>query len=70
LSKSFHLNGEAISALVFSYILGQQSFIKKMTPEQEQEIVDKLGKLKTYEDTLDKNPIPAVSPSSVANTPT
>lgn len=50
LDKQLNLNGDAFGALLFGYVLGQQSMNTSMSPAKEEELAGKLGKLDTYKD--------------------
>lgn len=58
LSKEINLNGEAISALLFSYPLGQYNINNNLSKEQEKKLAEKFGKINKesiYKDTLDQH---------------
>jgi len=53
LDRKLNLNGEALWALLFGYVLGQQSREISMSPEKEKELAEKfkqLGKLDVYKE--------------------
>ncbi len=50
LDKQIHLNGEAIWALLFGYVLGKESLNTKLSPQQEKKLAEKFGELATYKD--------------------
>lgn len=50
LDKKINLNGDAFGALLFGYILGQQSMNTTMSPQKEKELAEKLGKLHVYQE--------------------
>ena len=51
LDKQLNLNGDAFWALLFGYVLGQQSMNTSMSSEKEDELAQKIGKLEVYKDT-------------------
>lgn len=50
INKTINLNGEALGAMIFGYVLGQQGMAQTISPEQEQLLADKLGKLNVYKE--------------------
>lgn len=54
LDKKIHLNGDAFWALLFGYVLGQQSMVQKLSPKKEQELAEKFGKLGNLDVYKDK----------------
>jgi len=48
--KQLNLNGDAFWALLFGYVLGQQSRNQTMSPEKEKELWEKIGKLNVYKE--------------------
>lgn len=50
LDRQINFNGEALWALLFSYIIGQQSKSMAMSAEKEKELWQKLGDLDVYKD--------------------
>ena len=50
LDKKINLNGDAFGALLFGYVLGQQSMNTEMSPERERELAEKIGTLATYKE--------------------
>jgi len=50
LDKKLNLNGDAFGALLFGYVLGQQSMNTTISPEQEKALAEKLGKLNVYKE--------------------
>jgi len=48
LDRKINLNGQALGALLFGYVLGQQSMMTSMSSEQEKALGEKLGKLDVY----------------------
>lgn len=53
LDKQLNLNGDAFWALLFGYVLGQQSMNTALSPQKEKELADKLGTLNVYTDKED-----------------
>lgn len=51
LDRSFALNGDAIGSLLFAYVLGQQSLCPNISPQEEKELAQKMGKLNSFLDT-------------------
>lgn len=50
LDRKLNLNGDVFWALLFGYVLGQQSMNTTLSPEKEKELSEKLGKLDTYKE--------------------
>ena len=50
LERKINLNGDAFGALLFGYVLGQQSMNTSMSPEKEKELAEKLGDLQVYKE--------------------
>ncbi len=50
LDKKINLNGDAFWALLFGYVLGQQSMNTSMSSEREKELAEKIGTLDTYKE--------------------
>ena len=50
LDKKINLNGEAFWALLFGYVLGQQSKNTTMSSAKEKELAEKMGKLRVYQE--------------------
>ncbi|MEI6774443.1 MAG: hypothetical protein WCL18_06765 [bacterium] len=50
LDKQLNLNGDAFGALLFGYVLGQQSINTSMSPEKEKELAEKIGTLDVYKE--------------------
>ncbi|MEI6672771.1 MAG: hypothetical protein WCL02_05605 [bacterium] len=53
LDKKINLNGDAFGALLFGYVLGQQSMNMAISPEKEKELAKKFGALEVYRDKED-----------------
>jgi len=51
--KKINLNGDAFGALLFGYVLGEQSMNTSLSPEKEKALAEKLGTLDTYKDKED-----------------
>jgi hypothetical protein len=51
--KKINLNGDALGALLFGYVLGEQSMNTSLSPEKEKALAEKLGTLDTYKDKED-----------------
>jgi len=66
LDKQLNLNGEALGALLFGYVLGQESMHTSMSPEKEAELGKKLWALDVYQEKNEWEPKEAeeVTPSS------
>ena len=63
LDKQLNLNGDAFGALLFGYVLGQQSINTSMSPEKEKELAEKIGTLDVYkekEEWEEEEPEPVV----------
>jgi len=56
LKKEINLNGEAVWAMLFGFVLGQQSMNKKMSQQEEDELVKKLWMLSVYKDKNENYP--------------
>ncbi|MCX6823849.1 MAG: hypothetical protein NT085_01880 [candidate division SR1 bacterium] len=54
LDKQINLNGDAFGALLFGYVLGQQSMNTTMSPQKEDELAKKLGSLEVYKDKAEE----------------
>lgn len=50
LDRKINLNGDAFWALLFWYVLGQESMAQTMSPAKEKELGKKLGKLNVYKE--------------------
>jgi hypothetical protein len=50
LDKKINLNGDAFGALLFGYVLGQQSMNTTMSPEKEKALAAKIGVLDVYKE--------------------
>lgn len=50
LDKKLNLNGDAFWALLFGYVLGQQSMAQTISPEKEKALAEKLGQLEVYKE--------------------
>lgn len=50
LDRQINLNGDAFWALMFGYVLGQQSLNTTLSPEKEKELAQKLGDLDVYKE--------------------
>jgi hypothetical protein len=65
LDKKINLNGEAFWALLFGYVLGQQSMNVSLSPEKEKELAAAFGKLNVYQEKEEweekDEPVSAVS---------
>lgn len=53
LDKKLNINGDAFGALLLGYVLGQQDLADKISPEKEEALAEKLGKLNVYKDKED-----------------
>jgi len=69
LDKQLNLNGQALGALLFGYVLGQESMHTSMSVEKEAELAKKLWELGTYKEKKqwEKKEIEDDSSSSVAD---
>lgn len=50
LDKQINLNGEALGALLFGYVLGQQTMNTEISPKKEEELAKKMWKLEVYKE--------------------
>lgn len=53
LDRQINLNGDTFWALIFGYVLGQQSLNTTMSPEREKALAQKLGDLDVYKEKED-----------------
>lgn len=58
LDRKLNINGEAFWALLFSYVLGQESMNTEMSSQKEDELAKKLGKLDVYKEKAEEEEEP------------
>jgi len=58
IDKKLNLNGEAFGALLFGYVLGQQSKNTHMSTKNEEALAQKIGELETYKDKAEEHDEP------------
>ncbi len=66
IDKKININGDAFGALLFGYVLGEQSMNKTISPAQEQALSKKFSDLQVYKDKAEEEDEPAVQPSSLS----
>lgn len=54
IEKNINLNGEALGALLFGYVLGKESMARSLPPEKEKELAEKFGKLNVFKEKADE----------------